>query len=148
MRSRDGQFRGGRGFALIEVLVALAIMTTGVLIIALVFPQMLQAQREAEMLTTAAALAQMKAEEIRRDNDLDDRLIDQLRMLTEPTQPIVFPREWRLTYSYSGRSLMFEADPSDPRAAPGVARVIIRYAPEYRPTQDVLYELRFNQTNP
>ena len=134
-----------RAFTLIEVLVALAVLTAGVLAVAAAFPYALETERDAELLTTAAALAQMKAEEIRRDNDQEGLLVEEIRNLPNPTEPVTFPREPRLAYSLSGRSILFnEAD--DPRAAAGVARVIIRYASDFRPSQDVIYELRFNQS--
>lgn len=136
-----------RGFSLLEVLVALAILTAGVLAVAAVYPKTLQAGNESQILTEAAALAQMKAEEIRRDNDRAGRLVDAIKSLSNPTDPIQFPREPRLTYSFSNRSLLYTADPTDPRAAPGVPRVVIRYAAEYRKSQDVVYELRFDQNN-
>jgi prepilin-type N-terminal cleavage/methylation domain-containing protein len=134
-----------RGFTLIEVLVGLSILTAGVLAIMAIFPVLLRTQAEAEMLTIAASLAQMKAEEIRRDDDRNGSLVTAIRNLTEPTTPLVFPHERRLTYSFSGRSLRYgSVDASDPRGSDGVARVIIRYAPDFRPSQDVVYEFRFN----
>lgn len=137
--------RTRRAFTLIEVLVGLTIMTAGLLAVAAVFPYTLRAQRDAELLTVAASLAQQKAEEIRRDNDRNGVLITQIRNRPSPTAPIIFPREPRLTYSFSGQSAQYFGMPAtDPRAMPSVPRVIIRYAPSYRPTQDVVYELRFN----
>ena len=50
--------------------------------------------------------------------------------------------------SFSGVSVKYaaeEEDPDDPRDDPGVARVIIQYSAEFRPEQDVLYELRFDE---
>ncbi len=147
MNLRQTRPARARGFSLLEVLVALAILTAGVLAIAAVYPKTLQAGNESQILTEAAALAQMKAEEIRRDNDRDGRLLDAIKALDNPTEPVRFPREPRLTYSFSNRSLLYAADASDPRAAPGVPRVIIRYAADYRQSQDVVYELRFDQNN-
>ncbi|MEN6625842.1 MAG: prepilin-type N-terminal cleavage/methylation domain-containing protein [Candidatus Sumerlaeia bacterium] len=136
-----------RGFSLLEVLVALAIMTAGILTIAAVFPRTLEAGNDAQILSQAAALAQMKAEEIRRDNDRDNQLIDSIKNLTEPTAPVAFPHDPRLSYQFSSTSIIYTADATDPRAAPGVPRVIIRYSADYRSSQDVIYELRFDQTN-
>lgn len=134
------------GFTLIEVLVALAIMITGLLVVVAAFPNMLQAQRQAEILTIATALAQKKADETRRDNDVGNRLMLQIQSLTQPTAPLVFPEDERLTYSFSGVSLLYAQQPGDdPRGYPGVARVIIRYAPSFRSSQDVVYELRFDR---
>lgn len=147
MKFRHTRSARRRGFSLLEVLVALAVLTAGVLAIAAVFPKTLQAGNESLILTQAAALAQMKAEEIRRDNDRGGQLVDSIKNLPNPTDPVQFPREPRLTYSFSNRSLLYTADPSDPRAAAGVPRVIIRYAAEYRKSQDVVYELRFDQNN-
>jgi prepilin-type N-terminal cleavage/methylation domain-containing protein len=132
------------GFSLIEVLVGLAILAAGLIAIAAIFPTTLQAGRDAELITRATGLAQQKAEEIRRDNDREGRLIAEIRARTTPTDPLVFPNEPRLEYSFSGTSLLYPFNAADPRSTPGIARVIIRYAPSYRPHQEVLYELRFN----
>ena len=142
----DLSVRARRGLTLLEVLVALVILTAGLLSLAAVFPRLLQAGRDAELLTSAAALAQQKAEEIRRDDSADRRLVTAIQQLTTPTAPIGFTFEPRLSYSFSGRTVMFGAveDPEDPRALDGVARVLIRYSASYRPSQDVIYELRFN----
>ncbi len=135
-----------KGISLIEVLVGLAILMAGLLTVAAAFPRIIAAQHDAELLTMAAALAQMKSEEIRRDNDRSGVYLDRIRNLTEPTVPVTFPHEPRLSYSLSGVSVLHtgDADPADPRAMPGVARVIIRLAPTFDPDQDVIYELRFN----
>ena len=138
--------RSRAGFTLLEVLVALAILIAGLLALAASFPLMLQSGRDAELITIAAALAQQKAEEIRRDDSADHRLVTAIRNRATPTDPIVFPLEPRLEYSFSGKTILYATvtDPNDPRAVSGVARVIIRYAPNYRPSQDVIDELRFN----
>lgn len=143
-RSHSMPSRGA--FSLLEVLVGLSILSAGLLAILAIFPYTLRAQREAELLTIAASLAQMKAEEIRRDDDLEKSLVNEIKNMTEPSAPITFPSESRLAYSFSGQTIQYARgyDPTDPRTAPGVARVIIRYAAEYRPSQDVVYELRFN----
>ena len=148
MNLRHIKKRLDRGFSLLEVLVGLAILTAGLVAAAAIFPQILDSQRDAELLTVAAALAQLKVEEVRRTNDRNDRLIDEIKSLANPTEPVAFANETRLAYSYSGVSVLYPAfeNPGDPRAAPGVPRVIIRYAPTYRSTQDVVYELRFNTT--
>jgi type II secretory pathway pseudopilin PulG len=136
----------GGGFSLLEVLVAMGILVAGMLALSASFPMMLRVGRDAELLTMAAALAQQKAEEIRRDDTADRRLISAIQTQTVPTPPVVFPQEPRLEYSFSGQTVLYAdtADPQDPRALSGVARVLIRYAPEYRASQDVIYELRFN----
>jgi Tfp pilus assembly protein PilV len=126
--------------------VGLSILTAGLLAILAIFPHTLRAQREAELLTIAASLAQMKAEEIRRDDDQQKSLITEIKKMTEPSSPIIFPGEPRLAYSFSGQTILYTqgVDPADPRTTPGIARVIIRYSPDYRSSQDVVYELRFN----
>jgi len=135
-----------RAFTLLEVLVGLGILTAGLLAIIAVFPYTLRSQRDAELLSIAASLAQMKAEQVRRDSRPNGQLMRAIRSLTAPTTPITFPDERRLTYSFSGRTIMFAniGDPADLRAAPNIPRVLIRYSPSYRPSQDVIYELRFD----
>ena len=140
-----------RGITLLEVLVGLGIMMAGLLAIATVIPSTLQAHNEAEILTQAAMLAQGKVAEIRRDDSATKQLKNQIRSMTTPSQPIPFIYEPRLTYSFSGVSIMYAdmvtptmtLEQIDPRARPGIPRVLIRYAPEFRPTQDVIYELLF-----
>ena len=146
MRGLMHKSRRLRGFTLLEVMLGLGIMTAGILAISAIFPYTLRAQRDAELLTVAAAYAQMKVEEVRRDSGSNGQLILALRALNEPTTPITFPDEPRLAYSYCGQTTLFDNTgiPNDLRAAPNVARVLIRYAPGYRSTQDVIYELRFN----
>ena len=128
---------------MIEVLVALGILLAGILAVAAVFPYTLQAQRDAEVLSLAGALAQMKVEEIRRDDSADGKLVQAIKDLAEPTAPIVFPNEPRLSYSFSGRPLVKAADVST-SASIAPAWVIVRYDKNYRPSQDVVYELAFN----
>lgn len=133
-----------RGFSLIEVVVSFAILTAGLLSVLAVFPMTLRGQSKAELLTIAASLAQMKAEEIRRDDSVDGDLVQAIIDLNAETEPIVCPGEQRLTYSFWGRSLRYQGLENDPRATEGVARVIIRLAPDYNSEQDVVYELRFS----
>ena len=135
-----------RGYTLIEVLVALAILLAGVLAIVLFFPRTLSASAEAVLVTEAAVLAQMKAEEIRRDDDVQGTLVKAIADRTTPTDPIPFVQEPNLAYSFSGRTILYPADQpgdGDPRNDEGVARVLIRYARSYRSSEDVIYELRF-----
>lgn len=137
--------RNCRGYSLLEVLVSLAILLAGVLAIIFFFPKALESRNQSALLTSGAMLAQMKAEEIRRDDDTTGTLIAAIVSRTEPTAPIVFAQEPRLSYSFHGESVIY--DPSDsPRGDAGVARVIILNS--QRPTaairrQDVVYELRF-----
>jgi prepilin-type N-terminal cleavage/methylation domain-containing protein len=133
-----------QGFSLLEVLVGLSILSAGLLAIMAIFPYTLKGQRQAELLTEAVALAQMKAEEIRRDDSKSKKLVKAIQAMDQPSDPIAFPTEPRLTYSFCGRSLLYGTDSADPRGASNVARVIIRYAPGLKQEQGVLYELRFN----
>jgi prepilin-type N-terminal cleavage/methylation domain-containing protein len=136
---------GARGFSLLEVLVSLTILMVGILAIVFFFSQPLEAARNAEYRTKAALFAQMKAEEIRRDDDTTNTLIRTIEALTVPTTPITFPQDPNLAYQFSGRTILYPG--VSPQGDPGVARVIIRYSAEYRvstnPDKDVLYELRF-----
>lgn len=144
MRSFSATFYR-RGLTLVEVMVSLAILLVGILTIVYFFPSSLEAAAVAEDRTKAAVLAQMKAEEIRRDDDQNNTLIETIRQLNTPTIAVTFPQEPTLAYQFSGRSILYEGE--TPAGDPGIARVIIRYAPEFRqsnnPDRDVLYELRF-----
>jgi prepilin-type N-terminal cleavage/methylation domain-containing protein len=138
-----------RGFSLLEVLVSLAILMAGVVAILFLFPNTLRAGSEAALHTEAALLAQMKAEEIRRDDDsyTSGTLVTAIAAMAQPTAPIRFPQQPNLTYSFSGRSLLYPENSTEYPVtlwAPGVARVIVRYAPEYRQNQGVVHELRFS----
>lgn len=117
----------------------------GVVAIIFFFPQSLEAARNAEHKTKAAVLAQMKAEEIRRDDDTSNTLIQAIRLRQSPTEPVTFAQEPDLAYQFSGRTILFQGEV--PAGDPGVARVIIRYSPTFRRStntnKDVLYELRF-----
>ncbi len=134
-----------RGFSLLEAIVSLSILLVGIVMILLLFPGFLVSAREAELETKAVMLAQMKAEEIRRDDDTSGTLISAIRNLPAPTAPVTFGQEPLLAYQFSGTSLLYAG--TTPDGDPGVARVIVRYAPEFRqslrPNTDILYELRF-----
>lgn len=136
---------GTRGLTLIEVMISLAILLVGVLAVVYFFPQTLQSAARAEYRTKAAVLAQMKAEEIRRDDDTTHTLIHAIEQMQVPSTPVTFSQEPNLAYQFSGRTILYEGE--TPAGDPGVARVIVRYSPEYRvsnnPNKDVLYELRF-----
>lgn len=135
---------GRRGLSILEVLVALGILTAGMLSIMAIYPYTLKAQRDSELLSQAAGLAQMKAEEIRRDDTQAGAMIAAIKSMATPSDPIPFANEPRLTYSFCGETVMYrDVDPQDYRAASGVARVIIRYASSFRSSQDAIYELRF-----
>lgn len=137
---------GKRGYSLIEVLVSVAIMLAGILSIIGFFPLGLQAQHRAADVSQAALLAQWKAEEIRRDNDQADRLIEAVRNRTTPTDIVTFPSDGRFAYAFSGISMIDPRDdPDDPRDDHGVPRIIVMYSEEYRGENEVLYELRFDE---
>jgi type II secretory pathway pseudopilin PulG len=133
------------GFSLLEVLVSLTILMVGILSIVFFFAQPLDAARNAEHRTKAALYGQMKAEEIRRDDDTSNTLIRTIEALTVPTTPVDFAQEPNLAYQFSGRTILYPG--VSPQGDPGVARVIIRYSTAYRQStntdKDVLYELRF-----
>jgi type II secretory pathway pseudopilin PulG len=135
-----------RAYSLLEVLVSLAILLAGILTIVNYFPLTLRANNRAALISQAALLAQLKAEEIRRDNIYGPKLLNLIRTLRQPTPPIQFPQNPILAYSFCGVSLIDPVDDPDNTADDaGVARIIIRYDKSYRPTQDVIYELRFDE---
>ncbi len=133
------------GLTLVEVLISLAILMIGVLAVVFFFPQALQNASRAEYRTKAAVLAQMKAEELRRDDDTTHTLIHSIAQLQSPTELVTFAQEPDLAYQFSGTTILYQGE--TPAGDPGVARVIVRYSPSYRvssnPNKDVLYELRF-----
>lgn len=136
--------RAVAGYSLVEILVSMAILLAGLLAILNLFPQSFKANADAAIRARASLLAQTKAEEIRRDWDTTSPLIVTIRGLTTPTTPVPFPEDSRLAYSFCGVSLVDPVDtPGDPRDDYGVARVIVRYAPSFKPSQDIIYELRF-----
>lgn len=146
IRNAIGSGAGRRGYTLVEVLVALALLLAGILAIVQLFPVSLRANTDAILKGNAALLAQQKVEEMRRDHDRLGQMLTAIELLETPTDPVVWPVDPRLTYSYSGVSLIHSVDtPGDPRDDAGVARVIVRLAPSYDPTQKVMYELRFDQ---
>lgn len=140
------------GFTLVEVLVSLAIFLIGISAIVLLFPRSLRAARDSELKSRAALLAQAKAEEIRRDDNVTRDLVLAVAALTGPTIPKPYPRDPDLAYSFTGRSVLFR-DPArpSPEGDDGVARVVILRmrgaAPPALPikSEDVLYEHRFGQ---
>ncbi len=134
-----------RAVSLLEAIVALTILLVGIVLILMLFPRFLISAREAELETKAVLLAQMKAEEIRRDDDTSNTLVMAIRNLNTPTAPVTFTQEPDLAYQFSGTTLLYGGE--TPEGDAGVARVIIRYSPTFRtstsPNKDVLYELRF-----
>jgi prepilin-type N-terminal cleavage/methylation domain-containing protein len=134
-------------FTLVEVLVAMALILIGVAAAAVGLQQSVRETDRAVDTTIAAYLAQMKAEEIRRDDDsypVGD-YITTIRSLTQnqATALVTWPQDNRFAYGFCGVSML------DPTTDSGVARVIICYSPEFKPRANqydskyVLYELKF-----
>ncbi len=133
-----------RAFSLLEVLISMVVLLIGLVAILNFFPQSLRANASAAIKAEAALIAQSRAEALRRDRTFAQDLVARVRSLGPPTPPIACPENPRLTYSYCGVSLLDPVDsPEDPADDFGVPRVIIRYAESWRPSQDVIYELRF-----
>lgn len=132
--------RGARGFSLAEVLVSLAILMAGIVAIASFFPTVLRHNQRSVDSSVAAYLAQLKAEEIRRDNDTTGvpgiSLTDVINARTTPTIPVTFAPDPRFAYSFCGRSLL---NPKEPASA----RVIVWYANAAPTPQNILFELAF-----
>jgi type II secretory pathway pseudopilin PulG len=145
---RPARFFARRAFSLLEVLVSAAILITGIVAIAAFFPVSLRENQRSMDISSAAFLAQMKAEELRRDDNAAGDLIAAIRGLNAESAPVPFAQDTRFTYSFSGVTLLDTGDPADPRNAPGVARLVVRYAPEFRSGAEILYELRFDFATP
>jgi Tfp pilus assembly protein PilV len=143
--------RRSRGYSLLEILVSLAVLLAGIVLIIYVFPQILRSTYNAEYLSKAALLAQLKVEEIRRDDSKDKAMQGAIAALTAPTQFMPFTQEPALSYAFSGETILYRDDnPVTPRSDSNVARVIIKYSDSFRKShnlnaadKDVLYELRF-----
>ena len=134
------------GFTLLEVLISLAILLAGIITIINFFPLSLKANRQAELISQSALLAQLKAEEIRRDLKSNGDFLDRIKSLRTPTTPIQFPQNHNLAYCFCGISLLDPVDdPKDHSDDYGVARVIIRLDKSYDPGERVIYELRFDE---
>ncbi|MCC6546317.1 prepilin-type N-terminal cleavage/methylation domain-containing protein [Candidatus Sumerlaeota bacterium] len=136
-----------RGYTLAEVIVALAILLIGVVGVLQFFPVSLKATTEAALKSEAALLAQRKVEELRRDDDRLGTTVRTIQLSGAPTTPVPFPEDTRLAYQFSSRSLIY--DNVDTVGTPeddfGVARIVVRYNTEFRPSAEVLYELRFDR---
>ena len=135
VRRRRRSRAGRRGITILETIVSLLVFLVGIVALLNYFPHSLQTYHDAMDVSVAALLANMKAEEVRRDDDRVGTLRSAIALLDGPTAPITFPQETRMAYSFSGRSLLA------PEEEPGVARVIIRYAGAFDPGQKVLYEM-------
>lgn len=135
-----------RGFTFTETLIALVVLLVGLVALMQVFPPTLRANSEAALKAKAALLAQMKAEEIRRDDNQLGSLVQEIALRTTPSAPVPFAQDNRLAYCYSGRSIL---RPNDTIGSAeddwGVARIIVRYNVDFRPDGKVLYELRFGR---
>jgi type II secretory pathway pseudopilin PulG len=139
--------RGTRAFSIAEIVVSLAILMAGIVAIASFFPMTLRHNQRAVDSSIAAYLAQLKAEEIRRDQNADVsgvNLIDAIQSRTAPTDPVTFAPDPRFAYSFCGQSLL---NPKEPPSA----RVIVGYSKKFRPRlkvlepgdADILFELVF-----
>jgi len=134
------------GFSLVEVVVAMAVLLIGVVGILQFLPPSLRASSEAALRGQAALLAQAKVEELRRDERQSGEMINSIRNLSEPTDLVVFPEDDRLAYQFHSRSIRYPEDSaSEVDDDFGVPRVIVRYNPTFRPSSDVLFELRFDR---
>lgn len=143
---KDFPVRRRRGYTYLEVLISLVILVSGILAILNFFPTSLRASSRAELLTIASLLAQQKAEEVRRDNDAAGDFLSSIRVLQSETAAQVFPDDERLTYSFSGRSARDPVDdPGDPADDGFVPRVIVRLNPAVQRSNEVIFELRFDQ---
>lgn len=146
MRGSNFTARGRRGYSLLEVIVAMAVLLAGVVGVMQFFPPTIDAAARASLTSRAAMLAQQKAEEMRRDRDGQATIITEIENLTVPTTLTPFQDDNRLAYQFYGRSLLDPSDdPGDPRDDHGVARVIVRYNPAFKPSAEILYELRFDR---
>lgn len=134
-------------FSILEVLVSLAVLLTGIVAILSFLPSTLRQNQRSADISIAAYLAQLKAEEIRRDDTSSGQVVNRIRALTAPTAPITFGFDKRFAYQFCGVSVIDADDEpgpdDDPRDDPNVARVIVLYDAAYRPSGGVLYELRF-----
>ena len=126
------------GFSLLEVLAAMLILVIGIAGITGFLTASMHQNRRATDTSIAAYIAQMKAEEIRRDDTIGRDIIADIQGLAAETAPLTWPLDSRFAYSFSGVS------PTEPLEYPGVARVIIRYDASFRSSQEILFELRFD----
>lgn len=141
-----------RAFSLLEVLVSSALLVSGIVAILFFFPSNLRQNQRVVDISTAAYIAQMKAEEIRRDDTVNGDLIQAVQNLTSATAAVPFALDDRFAYRLVGISMLDpdDEDPNpppldpDPRDEEGVARVIVQYNRTFRESEDILYELRFD----
>ncbi|MBI1292129.1 prepilin-type N-terminal cleavage/methylation domain-containing protein [bacterium] len=133
-----------RGFSLVEVLVAMAILIIGIVGILQLFPATLRASADSSARAQATLLAQTKVAELRRDDTTAADTIEAIRTLTLPTDPVAFPEDSRFAYQFASKSLLEPNDlPTSVEDDWDVPRVIVRYNTAFRPKGEILYELRF-----
>lgn len=137
------RFHGGGGFTILETLIGLTILSVGILSMIGIIPGILKGQRESELLTKAALLAQLKMTELRRD-DASANLIQTIisrndtDSVVSETDPIVFENEPALAYAFCSKRMK----PSDPKPVACVRILRNRgQAPKDVTPQDVIYEL-------
>ncbi len=138
--------RTRRGMTLVEVIVALAIFLFGVVTLLNFFPLKVRTGTDATVLSEGVLLAQLKAQEIRRDNDPSGPFYAWMRSLTSPEPPggIPFEQNRDLRYAFSGRSVMDPVDdPGVPEDDFNVPRIIVLSPTQSRFSNGVVYELRF-----
>lgn len=134
-----------RGFTLVEVIVALAVLLIGVVGVLQFFPTTLRASSDASMRGEAVLLALRKVEELRRDDTAAAGMITSIKALTAPTDAVPFAEDDRLAYQFHSRSLLQPTDtPASVEDDHNVARIIVRYNPTFRAKSDILFELRFD----
>lgn len=128
-----------RAMTIVEIVVAMAVLLTGIVAILTYWPNNLRQNQRISDQNIAAYLAQMKAEEIRKDNSGAVTLIEEIQAMRVPSPPLTFPHDRRFAYSISGVSLL------EPGQAVGIARIIVRYSRSFRPRQEILFELAFDK---
>lgn len=121
----------------------MTILATGIVAIVSFFPMSLRQNHLAIDKSIAAYLAQMKAEELRRDNNAGGALIDEIKEMRVETPRATFPIDKRFAYSFTGLSIPDPADPGNPASNHQVALIVVRYSRDYRATEDFLYRLAF-----
>jgi len=162
VRTRHFLFRGSSAFTLVEVLIAMGLILIGVTAAAAMLHQSVRDTQHAVDVTTAAYLAQLKAEEVRRDDNTAPssyHRINDIKAITKAnaTTLVTWPQDTRFAYGFCGESVTAPvgADTTatgDIKDRSGVARVIICYSMEFKPRavsqqydpKTVLYELRFD----
>lgn len=128
-----------RGYSLVEVVVAVMILLIGIVGVVEFIPPSLRAASESTLRGRAALLAQERLEELRRDANQSDDVFTAMHALPGPTAPLVFAQDSRMAYQFSPRSLLDGTDTTTD------LYVVVRYAADFRPSAEILYELRFDR---